>query len=145
MPTIEVVGLGELQADLSRIQSKLLRKNLLKLIRPGAQRLRKAVAQRAPVHSGGLLRSLRIRVTRGKNNLPYAGYYVDFGPKAKNPRNGKMVKPYWAIMVHNGTLDKKTRNQRIKPNPFIYEAYEATSQEAADIVLQNIERQLTLH
>lgn len=142
MQTIEVEGLGALHADLSKMRDKLTRKDLLKIIRPGAQRLRKAILQRAPMRSGGIRSSLRVRAGRGKNDEPYANIYVDYAEKAKSPRDGKMVKPYWAIMVHNGTLDRKTGAQKIKPNPFIFEAFESTREEAAATILQNIKRHI---
>lgn len=154
---IEVEGLGELQRDLSKIYGKLNRKGLAKLMRPGAQKFRKAILQRVPVRSGALKRGLKVRTAKGKNDDPKATVYVSFSGKTAK-RKGKMVPPYYGYFLENGTvIGQKNRPHRrstieerlarggrmgIQPRPFVWPAFEATYQQAADAILDNIEKSL---
>lgn len=157
---INIIGLGELKGDLHSIADKLTRAQLIKFLQPGAKLFRQAVRNRAPVDEGDVKKSLRVRAAKGAAKEPKAAVTVYLAKVARGPK-GEKVKPYWAWFVHNGTLaaSKKKRKHhkprlysnteklayvferggyRIKPNPFVYEAFEMTVQKAADIILSTI-------
>lgn len=155
---IEVEGLGELKRDLSKIYDNLNKRGLVKFMRPGAQKFRKAILQRVPVRSGALKRSLKVRVGKGKKDDPKATIYVSFSGKTAKNREGKMVRPFYGYFLENGTVvGQKNRKHRrstieqrlarggrigIQPRPFVWPAFEATYQQAADVILSNIEKSL---
>jgi hypothetical protein len=72
--------------------------------------------------------------------------------KAKLTAKQQKGKAYYAYMVHNGTVVGANRRrirsnspsakaqgvQRIKPNPFVYDAFEANVQAVADKILNDI-------
>lgn len=167
---VKVQNLGELKRDLSRLYGKLNKKDLAKLLKPGASIFRKAVKNRAPVghgpQAGALKRAIRVRTARGKASDPYAAVDVYFA-KTFTTKSGKKVKPYYALFVHNGTVAHPTKRKhkkprlfsngeerayqrqrlgentiRIQPNPFVADAFEAEAQRVATVILSNIENAL---
>lgn len=153
--TISVEGLGALQKDLKNIYGKLNKKELAKMLRPGANILRKEVKSRAPRRTGTLKNAVRVRTARGKAKDPTATLDVYFG-KNYTTKSGKKVKPYYALFVHNGTIategkrkhrkinseQRSSQRQRIKPNPFVYEAFEAAVERAAQAVFDKIKTEI---
>ena len=138
---LDVENIGNLQRDLSNIYGKLNKRDLAKLMKPGANVFRKAVRSRAPVRS-----AIRVRSARGKKDAPGAAVDVYFA-KTYTSKKGVRGKPYYALFVHNGTPErfrKKTKSPTgaVRPNPFVYDAFEAEVQRVADMVLDNIERAL---
>lgn len=149
---VKVQNLGELKRDLSRLYGKLNKKDLAKLLKPGASIFRKAVKNRAPVghgsQAGALKRAIRVRTARGRASDPFAAVDVYFA-KTFMTKSGKKAKPYYALFVHNGTADRshKTKKSkpstgRISPNPFVADAFEAEAQRVATVILSNIENAL---
>lgn len=149
---VKVQNLGELKRDLSRLYGKLNKKDLAKLLKPGASIFRKAVKNRAPVghgpQAGALKRAIRVRTARGKASDPSAVVDVYFA-KTFMTKSGKKAKPYYALFVHNGTADRfhkkkksKPSTGRISPNPFVADAFEAEAQRVATVILSNIENAL---
>lgn len=143
---ISVENIGHLQRDLSKIYGKLNKSDLAKLMRPGAAIFSKAVKARAPYRSGALKKAIRVRTARGRKDDPRAAVDVYFG-KTIATKSGKKGKPYYALFVHNGTDERfrkknKRSTGRLKPNPFVYDAFEAEVQRVAETVLDNIERAL---
>ena len=133
----------ELVDKLKKINGELLRPELLKVVRVGAKDFRKAIVSRVPQRSMALKKALRVRAHKGKNNWSWASVGVGFGKKTYKYK-GKLVPPFYAIMVHNGTFvdangkrirDEKKRisqwRQRIKPNYFLYDAFMAAFDRAA--------------
>lgn len=162
---IEVENIAELKRDLSGIQEKLTKRDLVKAMRPGATVMRKAVRQRTPVRTGTLKKAWRTSVGRGSAKAPQATL-TTYLAKNYQTRTGKMSKPYYAWFVHNGTIVTKKKRKhrkprlysrleelayqrqlaegsiRIKPNPFVAEAFEANVDRVANMILDNINNML---
>lgn len=161
---IELVGLGELVQDLERISTKMNKKALAKMLRPGAVIFQREIRAQAPVRTGTLRKSVGIKVGRGKSTDPTATLFTYFRKIYKTPK-GKTSEPYYAQMVHNGTVvgTKKRKHRkprtfsrseerayqrqriaegtvRIKPNPFVWRAYEAKVDAAAQAILETISK-----
>lgn len=155
---IEVEGLGTLQKSLKAIEGKLTKKALAKVLKPGAKVLQRAVKSLAPKRTGLLQRAIRTKEGKGRSNAPYASVWVTFGKvntsKIKGLTNKQQKgRAYYAFMVHNGTVvggdGKRIRSvaraqgtQRIKPNPFVYDAFEANVRAVADKILNDISSSL---
>lgn len=145
---IEVFGIDKLEKDLSSIADKMTKKELAKLIRPGAVIFQKEIKAQAPRRTGTLQRAVRVRVGRGKANDPAATVETYLAKIYVAPKSGKLVKPYYAWFVHNGTVTSKDKRvhrkgasvgaERIKPNPFIARAFDAKVNEAARLILDKI-------
>lgn len=171
---VEVLGVKALQRELTVKADALLRPSLLKGLRAGAKVIRKEMSRRTPKRKGALLRALRVRAHRGKNDVSWASVGISYG-KSTYLNKGKMVKPFYAHMVHNGTVigkdgkrvrfksykakaydgwsdmqkawqrnaDKANAKQRIKPNPWIYDAFMEAYGPASDITLEKFIKMLT--
>lgn len=152
---IEVLGVKALQRELTAKADTLLRPSLLKGLRAGAKVIRKEMSRRTPKRKGALLRALRVRAHRGKNDVSWASVGISYG-KSTYLYKGKMVKPFYAHMVHNGTIvgedGKRIKNaklriekgkQRIKPNPWIYDAFMEAYGPVSDITLEKFMKMLT--
>lgn len=164
---IEVENIAELKRNLSGIQEKLTKRDLVKAMRPGATVMRKAVRQRTPVRTGTLKKAWRTSVGRGSAKAPQATL-TTYLAKNYRTRGGKMAKPYYAWFVHNGTIVSKKKRKhrkppqylsglhllsyywgrlaegsiRIKPNPFVAEAFDANVDRVANMILTNINNML---
>lgn len=154
--SIEVQNLGELQRDLSALADKLNKKDLVKIIRPGARVFSRAIKQHAPKRTGYLRSALKVKVGKGKANAPYATVMTTFGNK-KSKKFG-----FYGFFVHNGVVQYQSKRNkrtgahsqtnrakglaqggwRIKPNPFVYDAFEANVNQVATTILSNIESML---
>lgn len=149
---VDVVGIGSLEKDLRKMYKSLNRKDLLKLMRPSANRLVKAIKAEAPVRKGYLRNAIKLVAWRGKNDAPSATLVTTMAKTY--PYKGKQVKPYYAWFVHNGTVTsagkRKHRKgaavgaQRIKPNPFVERAYDAQIDDVGVRILEAIEKKVTL-
>ena len=145
---VEVVGIGSLEKDLRKMYNSLNRKDLLKLMRPSANRLVKA---EAPVRKGYLRNAIKLKALRGKDTDPFATLMTTMAKTY--PYKGEVVKPYYAYFVHNGTVAsdgiRKHRKgasvgaQRIKPNPFVERAYDAHIDEVGSKILESIDKKIT--
>jgi hypothetical protein len=154
---IKVENLGSLQRDLSVLASKLTKQELAPILKPGAKEFQREVKRRAPKRSGALKSAIKVKVGKGKATAPYANLLTVFGKvgkrfKGNNARWGDSAG--YGYFVHNGTIvgadGKRIRlksykakgRQRIKPNPFVYEAFEANVQRVATAILNKIEANL---
>lgn len=154
---IEVEGLGQLQKDLSGIRDKLTKKELQAILKPGIKIMQQAIKQRVPVRKGALKRAIRVKAGKGRANAPYASMWTTLGKTYM--WKGKKEKPFYAIMVHNGVVaygsgrNKRTgahrartqapsRGYRIKPNPFVAEAFDQNVQRVANMILEDIANSL---
>lgn len=155
---IHIENLGELHKQFRDIEGKLTKQGLASALRPGARIFQRAVKRLAPKRTGLLQRSIRTKLGKGRANAPYASMWVTFGKvntskmKAKLTAKQQKGKAYYAYMVHNGTVvganGRRIRSnspsakaqgvQRIKPNPFVYDAFEANVQTVADKILNDI-------
>lgn len=148
---VEVVGIGSLEKDLRKMYKSLNRKDLLKLMRPSANRLVKAIKAEAPVRKGYLRNAIKLKALRGKDTDPFATLMTTMAKTY--PHKGKLVTPYYAYFVHNGTVTsdgiRKHRKgasvgaQRIKPNPFVERAYDAHIDEVGSKILEAIDKKIT--
>lgn len=150
----EISNLGEVKKAFALGAKKFQRRSLSKVIRPGAREFAKAVKARAPQDKGVLKRSITIKATKGKADDPGAGYYVTM--KKIYLYKGKKVEPFYALFVHNGTVvntdgrkrvhrrrtDFRNTKVRIKPNPYVRDAFDAIAPTAASKILRNIETSL---
>lgn len=149
--SIEILGLGELARDLRKLQDKMTKKELIKLLRPGANILLKEIKAQAPRRTGTLQRSLRLRLGRGSANSPYASLFTTFKKNYK-ARSGGLVYPFYVTFVHFGTVTSIGRRKhregasrgrtRIRANEFIYRAFAAKVSEAARVILDKISKSL---
>ena len=148
---IEVVGIASLEQDMRQMYNSLNRKDMLKLMRAPTNKLVNALKTEAPVRKGYLRQAIKVAAARGRNDAPNATLLTGF--KKTYPFKGKMVKPYYAWFVHNGTVNsggtRKHRagasvgTQRIKPNPFVSRAYEATIDDVGKNIIDQIVRKMT--
>ncbi len=152
MIEIEVENLGEFKKAMDKAVGKVQRQELLKILRPTARILLTAIKARTPVRTGFLKRTMKVKAMRGKNNFPYAAYMVGPG-EVKRKDSKKKDKAYYGIMVHNGTIvvpNQRRKHRaymhqriaagkvRIKPNPWVDEAFEQTVRQMADKILNDI-------
>lgn len=150
---IQIEGMAQMHVNMLKLQGKLKRQELLKAIKPGARVYQKAVKDEAPVRKGYLRKAFRIKAGRGRNASASATMFVTMGKTY--PWKGKKEKPFYAIMVHNGTVisSKERRKHRkstgaqridsggkvgIKANPFVWRAFNAKSDEVGDMIIDNI-------
>lgn len=153
---IRVENVGELQRDLSKLAEKLNKKDLVPILRPGAKVFQKAIKQRAPKRTGYLRSALKVKVGKGKASAPYATLMTTFGNK-KSKKFG-----FYGFFVHNGVVQYGGSHNRrvgahsetnrakglakggwrIKPEPFVYDAFEANVGQVADTILNKIESML---
>lgn len=153
---IEVQNLGKLERDLSALAGKLTKKDLLPILRPGARTFSRAVKQRAPKRTGYLRSSIKVKAGKGKATQPYATVLTTFGDK-KSKKFG-----FYGFFIHNGVAQYATKRNRrkgahsqanrarameangwrIKPEPFVYEAFDANVQQVANAILDKIEASL---
>lgn len=161
MIEIERESLAQFKRDMRSAYEKMHRKALLPLIKPSLSVLRSAVKAGTPKRTGFLQKSIRISPMRGRQDFPYAAYYVGYG-EIKRKDTGKKWKPYYGIMVHNGTIvvrDEKRKHRtiteaeerrrieaggqvRIKPNPWVYKAFEQTAPRVAAKLLADLKEEL---
>lgn len=146
---VEVIGLGEIIADMARLRDKMARRELLWAIRPGANLIAKAIKEQTPVRTGTLKKSLSLKVGKGKDSDPFAAIYTHFKKNYARKRGNKTY-PFYVKFVHNGTVThegakpRKHRvggavgRQRIKPNEYIYRAFDEKAGEAAEMILDRI-------
>lgn len=165
---IEVEGLGQLQKDLSGIKDKLTKKELQAILRPGIKVMQRAIKQRVPVRKGALKRAIRVKAGKGRANAPYASMWTTLGKTymwkgkkekpfyaimvhngvlaygTKNNKRKKRVnynhKRFDGFSKLQIALDKESRasGYRVKPNPFVAEAFDENVQRVADMILTNI-------
>ena len=153
---IRVENIGELQRDLSKLAEKLNKKDLVPILRPGAKVFQKAIKQHAPKRTGYLRSALKVEVGKGKASAPYATLMTTFGNK-KSKKFG-----FYGFFVHNGVVQYSGSHNRrvgahseanrakglakggwrIKPEPFVYDAFEANVNQVADTILTKIESML---
>lgn len=148
---IEIENLGALEKQLKGISGKFTKAELVPVLKPGARTLQRAIKALAPKRTGLLKQAIRVKVGKGKASNPYATVWTTFGKVNTKKLEGKA---YYAYMVHNGTIvgkngkrirakwAKAAGTQRIKPNPFVYDAFEANVQLVADTILREIESKL---
>lgn len=117
---------AELVNKLKAINGELLRPELLKVVRVGAKDFRKAIVSRAPQRSMALKKALRVRAHKGKNDRSWASVGVGFGKKTYKYK-GKLVPPFYAIMVHNGTV-VGADGKRIRFKTYKSKAYDGWSE-----------------
>lgn len=157
---IEIQNLGTLQRDLSALADKMTKKNLVAVLKPGAKQLQRAVKQRAPKRTGALRSSVKVKVGKGPETMPYATVMTTFPQPKSKKQKAKWTGYGW--FVHNGVVNFGTKHNlrkgahseanreralarggyRIKPEPFVYDAFEANAQKVATEILQNIENML---
>lgn len=159
MLKVDVEGLGTLEKDFEQLAEKLTRKKLVSILRPGATLISKAVKAKAPRDRGYLAKSIVVKAGRGKAKDPRATVFVKYKnnvPSKKKGKEGQLEAPYYAIMVHNGTIASAGRRshrrrvpaatqgqtQRIKPNPFVYDAFEDAAEQVANKILADINSNL---
>lgn len=142
---IEVFGIDKLEKDLSSIGDKMTKKELAKLIRPGAVIFQKEIKAQAPRRTGTLQRAVRVRIGRGKTSDPAATVETYFAKIYKSPRTGELVPPYYSWFVERGTKERfrgKPKKQiptgSMKANNFVARAFDAKVNEAARLILDKI-------
>lgn len=150
---IEVQNIGTLVKDFERSAEQITRKELVKALRPGAKLIQKAVLQRAPKRTGALRQALKIKKGRGSSKDPRATLFVRIAKKSAGER--RIPPSVYGWFVHNGTVnwgktkrkhrtvtsnDVQSHGYRIKPNPFVYDAFEASANQAAEKILAHINK-----
>ena len=158
---IRVENVGELQRDLSALADKLNKKDLVKILRPGAKVMQRAIKQRTPVRKGLLKRAVKVKVGKGKATAPYATVMTYF-KGSKKPEGKKKGPETYGWFIHNGVANFGTKRNlrkgahseanrekalarggyRIQPEPFVYDAFEANVDQVATTILSNIESML---
>ena len=148
---IEVENLGALEKQLKGISGRFTKAELVPVLKPGARTLQRAIKALAPKRTGLLKQSIRVKVGKGRSTNPYATVWTTFGKVKTKKLKGEA---YYAYMVHNGTVvgrdgkriraksAKAAGAQRIKPNPFVYNAFEANVQNVANTILSEIASKL---
>ena len=142
---IEVTGIASLQKDLRGIADKMTKKDLAKFLRKGAIIIQKEEQAQAPVRTGIMRKAIRVRIGRGRADDPRATVSVYFANIYKSPRTGNMGKPYYALFVHNGTAERRHKKTKrptgmVTSNPFVWRAFEAKVDAAAQKILETISK-----
>jgi hypothetical protein len=105
--SIEIQGLGELEKVLSGLKPRALDKRTKRALVVGARVLRPPIRGAAPVRTGALRKSVRVKGLRDRAGLPIA---ATVGPKAHH-----------AHLVVQGHRIFGT-GRRTRPNPFVERA-----------------------
>lgn len=161
----EVIGLGALNKDLSALAEKMHKKALEPLLKPGAKQMQQAVKQRTPLRTGSLCSAVKVKAGKGKATEPYANMLTHIGKIGKkferSGRWGSGIASY-GFFIHNGVVQYSTKRNkrkgahsaanrdkalarhgwRIKPEPFVYEAFEANVEQVATSILNRIDDSL---
>lgn len=116
---------AELVDKLKKVNGELLRPELLKVVRVGAKDFRKAIVLRVPQRTMALKKALRVRAHKGNNKRSWASVGVAFGKKTYKYK-GQLVPPFYAIMVHNGTVIGKD-GKRVRLKSYKAKAYDGWS------------------
>lgn len=146
---IEVIGIDELVKDLRKIEHTMTKRELIKLIRPGARIILNEIKSQAPMRKGTLKQSLRLRTGRGAADSSYASLFTNF-KKNYTARSGKLVYPFYVTFVHFGTVTSAGKRKhrkgassgrtRIRANQFVYRAFSAKVAEATRVILDKISK-----
>lgn len=145
---IQVQNIGSLRRDMNELAKRLIKPELVKILRPGANTMRKAIIARVPVRRGVLKKAVKVKVGRSPNDAPRATLMVTFADEVKlNKADTKGAYTFHGLFVHNGTVERMRKKNRrytgkIKPNPFIFDAFEAEIQKIADQTLNDINNSL---
>lgn len=163
---IEVVGMERFDRSIQDAEAKLLKKQLIKSMRPGAKVMQREVKSETPVRTGTLKKAIRIKAGRGKASEPRARLYLSL--KKNYYHKEKLGIPFYIWMVHNGTVyapGKKRKHTkprlfsrseerayqrnrlengrvRIKPNPFVNRAFDSKVNDVAEMILSDIKQKL---
>lgn len=147
---IDIVGIDRLEKDLRKLQSKMTKRELVKLIRPGANIILREIKAQTPQQTGTLKRAIRLRVGRGASDAPYASILTNFRKNYLSRKTEKRVYPFYVKFVHFGTVTSSNKRKhrkgasvgktRIHANPFIYRAFKAKYNEAARVILDKISK-----
>lgn len=151
---IEIQGIAALSQSMERLSKNLRRDSLVKFVRPAASIIAKAVRAKTPRRTGALRKAVKVKAYRSPASEPRVTVGVRFAKIAdKRKPSGKKMDAYYALFVHNGTRigAKKRRHRKttaryigetregIKPNPFVYDAFEETAQRAGAEIIQRIQ------
>lgn len=129
----KVEGLEQMHANMKALQDKLKRKALLKAMRPGAKEFQRAVEAEAPKRVGYIKGSVRVRAIKRKRGESKTSASMGVAINKKiYPWRGKMVKPFYAWFVHNGTA------RGITPNPFVERAFSSLADKVGDMIIVNL-------
>lgn len=158
----EVVGLGSMTGNMRSLYEKLTQKELRKILKSGAQILRKEVSRLAPRRTGTLQQSVVTKVAKDRDNNYGAVVYTTFKKNYKN-RNGKITEPFYSWFLENGTEDRfrgskrksKMRRRRGEPPPrrniatgkveavhFVERAYDNKIDVAGNTILDKLAKML---
>lgn len=113
-----VEGFDELDKALAAFEPALRRKGTSKATREGAKVVAGRARQYAPVSSGDLEASIKVRALKRSRRSPMSGHGVAAGSKFKNP-----TVPWYAILIEFGTRVRHNANAKflglVESDPFL--------------------------
>ena len=128
--TITVTGLRETQAKLYSYSQQLGDRVVLGALRQGANLVKKAAQDKAPIKTGKLRRGIRVarsKIHRGKSSSDMIGVYLSV-------RKGKSG-PFYGKFQEDGWKAGKAKRQ-VQGKKFIDRAFEEKKQAAADLIIK---------
>ncbi|MDD1979004.1 HK97-gp10 family putative phage morphogenesis protein [Pseudomonas tussilaginis] len=130
--SLEIVGLGDLQADLNQLAHSLANKVVRDAVVAGARVARDKARSNAPVRSGKLKKSLEaVRVKQGESpGAAAAGVRVRRGRKGKGDQDPTEAPFYWKFLEH-GT-------SKMRAHPFIRPAWDGSLPEIERAVQEKL-------
>lgn len=160
---IDIEGMETLLRRFANLDNAMQKKTLLRALRRGSRELTKAVRARAPKDRGYTKKAVKVTALRANDDPRHAVVAVKFG-KTVPLRNGKMVSPYYAYFVHNGTVDPRRPRKShkadrfgnyrydmnkggirgLRSNPFVADAFEAASQNTVNEFAAELKKQMQL-
>lgn len=127
-------GLKEAITALDKLESAVAKKILRKALRAGATLPLKAAKTNAPVRTGALRRSLKVRAGRSRKGV----IHVVMGT-GKKWFVGPMYYSAFVVMGHKqGSKRLGNARKDIPPNTFMNDAYEATKEATIDAISETM-------
>lgn len=130
--TVQTTGFAELDAALGRLDAKVAKSIGRKSLRPAIKPIQKAAKANAPVLTGALRQSIKVRTVKSRNRSRIA---VQITTSDKTTKAGKrslyIGEQFYGAFVEFGT-------ERMEGRHFMEEAFEKNWDDALRIVKQQL-------
>lgn len=125
--SLDVLGLGELEADLQRLSKALANKAVRDAVMAGARLARDKTRQSAPIRSGKLKKNIVVTRQRGTSGAAVAGVSVKRPAGKKRQSSKPESAPYYWIFLEFGT-------SQMNAKPFLRPAWDNNLPQIEDAV-----------
>lgn len=137
---LKIKGSPEALKMLTELGPKLARKHLRPALRAGAKIIRTEAQERAPVRTGALKKSIKVRA--GKAKKKWSAVVL------VQTRDGDFAgEEFYGAIIHEGTVERvqKTTGRRVgkvEPMPYMRDAFDAKKDEAEDAIAKRLEESI---